>query len=57
MYAASGAVVHSTVVGGRVLMRNGEIEGAEEVLAHALERARGLGLAPPPASAHADELA
>jgi 5-methylthioadenosine/S-adenosylhomocysteine deaminase len=57
VYAASGAVVHSTVVGGRVLMRNGEIEGAEEVLAHALERARGLGLAPPPASAHADELA
>ena len=46
VYAASGAVVHSTVVGGRVLMRNGEIEGAEEVLAHALERARGLGLAP-----------
>jgi len=48
VYAASGAVVHSTVVGGRVLMRDGEIEGAEEVLAHALERARGLGLAPPP---------
>lgn len=57
VYAASGAVVHSTVVGGRVLMRNGEIEGAEEVLAHALERARGLGLAPPGTSAHADELA
>ncbi len=57
VYAASGAVVHSTVVGGRVLMRNGEIEGAEEVLAHALERARGLGLAPPVTSAHADELA
>ena len=47
VYAASGAVVHSTVVAGRVLMRSGEIEGAEEVLAHALERARGLGLAPP----------
>jgi len=57
VYAASGAVVHSTVVGGRVLMRNGEIEGAEEVLANALERARGLGLAPPVTSAHADELA
>jgi len=57
VYAASGAVVHSTVVGGRVLMRDGEIEGAEEVLAHALERARGLGLAPPVTSAHADELA
>ena len=57
VYAASGAVVHSTVVGGTVLMRNGEIEGAEEVLAHALERARGLGLAPPVTSAHPDELA
>jgi cytosine/adenosine deaminase-related metal-dependent hydrolase len=57
VYAASGAVVHSTVVAGRVLMHDGEIEGAEEVLAHTLERARGLGLAPPLASAHADELA
>ncbi len=50
VYAASGAVVHSTVVAGRALMRDGEIQGAEEVLAHALERARGLGLAPPVAS-------
>ncbi|HTP20979.1 MAG TPA: amidohydrolase [Solirubrobacteraceae bacterium] len=57
VYAASGAVVHSTVVAGRALMRDGEIEGADEVLARALERARGLGLAPPVASAHADELA
>ncbi|HUA72407.1 MAG TPA: amidohydrolase [Solirubrobacteraceae bacterium] len=57
VYAASGAVVHSTVVAGRVLMRDGEIEGAGEVLARALERARGLGLAPPLASAYADELA
>jgi 5-methylthioadenosine/S-adenosylhomocysteine deaminase len=45
VYAASGAVVQSTVVDGRVLMRDGEIEGAEEVLARALERARRLGLA------------
>jgi 5-methylthioadenosine/S-adenosylhomocysteine deaminase len=45
VYAASGAVVHTTVVAGEVLMHDGEIEGAEEVLAHALERARGLGLA------------
>jgi 5-methylthioadenosine/S-adenosylhomocysteine deaminase len=45
VYAASGAVVHSTVVDGQVLMRDGEIEGAEEVLARALERARRLGLA------------
>jgi 5-methylthioadenosine/S-adenosylhomocysteine deaminase len=52
VYAASGAVVQTTVVAGRVLMRDGEIEGADEVLALALERARGLGLAPPVASRH-----
>jgi 5-methylthioadenosine/S-adenosylhomocysteine deaminase len=46
VYAASGAVVHSTVVAGRVLMRDRHVEGAEEVLARALERARRLGLAP-----------
>jgi 5-methylthioadenosine/S-adenosylhomocysteine deaminase len=57
VYAASGAAVHSTVVAGRVLMRDGEIEGAEEVLARALERARGLGLAPPVAAARGKELA
>jgi 5-methylthioadenosine/S-adenosylhomocysteine deaminase len=51
VYAASGAVVQSTVVAGRVLMRDGRVEDAEEVLAHALERARRLGLAPPIASA------
>src|SRR5581483_304956 len=45
VYAASGAVVRTTVVAGRVLMRNGEVEGAEEVLSRALERARRLGLA------------
>jgi 5-methylthioadenosine/S-adenosylhomocysteine deaminase len=42
VYAASGAVVDTTVVNGRVLMRGGEVEGADEVLAHALERARKL---------------
>ena len=47
VYAASGSVVQTTVVAGQVLMRDGEIEGADEVLAHALERARGLGLSPP----------
>jgi 5-methylthioadenosine/S-adenosylhomocysteine deaminase len=51
VYAASGAVVQSTVVAGRVLMRDGVVEGAEEVLNRALERARRLGLAPPIASA------
>jgi 5-methylthioadenosine/S-adenosylhomocysteine deaminase len=45
VYAASGAVVQATVVAGEVLMRDGEIEGAEEVLARARERARRLGLA------------
>ncbi|HSC02826.1 MAG TPA: amidohydrolase [Solirubrobacteraceae bacterium] len=53
VYAASGAVVQSIVVDGQVLMRDGQIEGAEEVLARALERARRLGLAPPSASAYA----
>jgi 5-methylthioadenosine/S-adenosylhomocysteine deaminase len=45
VYAASGAVVDTTVVNGRVLMRGGRVEGEEEVLARALERARRLGLA------------
>ncbi len=44
VYAASGAVVDTTVVNGRVLMRGGEVEGADEVLARAVERARRLGL-------------
>jgi 5-methylthioadenosine/S-adenosylhomocysteine deaminase len=44
VYAASGAVVDTTVVNGRVLMRGGEVEGQDEVLARALERARRLGL-------------
>ncbi len=44
VYAAAGSVVDTTVVAGRVLMRGGEIDGSEEVLAHAIERARGLGL-------------
>jgi 5-methylthioadenosine/S-adenosylhomocysteine deaminase len=57
VYAASGAVVQTTVIAGRAVMRDGEIEGAEEVLARALERARRLGLSPPVASAGADELA
>jgi 5-methylthioadenosine/S-adenosylhomocysteine deaminase len=45
VYAASGAVVDTTVVNGRVLMRGGTVEGEGVVLAHALERARRLGLA------------
>jgi 5-methylthioadenosine/S-adenosylhomocysteine deaminase len=44
VYAASGSVVDTTVVAGRVLMRGGVVEGAEEVVAKAAERARGLGI-------------
>jgi 5-methylthioadenosine/S-adenosylhomocysteine deaminase len=45
VYAASGSVVDTTVVGGRVLMRGGEVEGEAEILARARERAGRLGLA------------
>jgi 5-methylthioadenosine/S-adenosylhomocysteine deaminase len=44
VYAASGAVVDTTVVNGRVLMRGGVVEGAAEVVERAREQARGLGL-------------
>jgi 5-methylthioadenosine/S-adenosylhomocysteine deaminase len=44
VYAASGSVVDSTVVAGRVLMRGGAIEGEAEIVARARERAAGLGL-------------
>jgi 5-methylthioadenosine/S-adenosylhomocysteine deaminase len=45
VYAASGAVVDTTVVAGQVLMRNGSIPGGEEVVARAVERSRRLGIA------------
>ena len=45
VYAASGSVVDTTVVDGRVLMRGGEVEGAAEIVAQAAERARRLGIA------------
>jgi 5-methylthioadenosine/S-adenosylhomocysteine deaminase len=44
VYAAAGSVVDTCVVAGRPLMRGGAIEGAEEVIAKAVERAGGLGL-------------
>jgi len=44
VYASSGSVVDTTVIAGRVLMRGGVVEGEGEVLAHARERAAGLGL-------------
>jgi 5-methylthioadenosine/S-adenosylhomocysteine deaminase len=44
VYAASGAIVDTTVVAGRALMRGGVIEGVEEIVARARERAEGLGI-------------
>ena len=44
VYAASGSVVDSTVVNGRVLMRGGVVEGADEVIARTRERCARLGL-------------
>jgi 5-methylthioadenosine/S-adenosylhomocysteine deaminase len=44
VYAATGAVVDTTVVAGKVLMRGGEIEGLDEIVAKATERAHRLGL-------------
>jgi len=44
VYAASGSVVDTTVVKGRVLMRGGEVPGAEEVVKRAVERSRRLGI-------------
>jgi 5-methylthioadenosine/S-adenosylhomocysteine deaminase len=44
VYAAAGGVVGTTVVGGEVLVRDGEVEGLAEIVARAQERAHGLGL-------------
>ena len=44
VYAASGSVVETTVVAGRVLMRGGIVPDADEVIARAVERAERLGL-------------
>jgi len=44
VYAASGAVVDTTVVAGKVLMRNGEIPDLDEIVARAAEHAHRLGL-------------
>lgn len=43
-YAASGSVVDTTIVAGRVLMTGGVVDGEDEILARARERAAGLGL-------------
>jgi 5-methylthioadenosine/S-adenosylhomocysteine deaminase len=44
VYAATGSVVETTVVAGRVLMRGGEIEDMAEIVARAAERARRLNI-------------
>jgi len=44
VYGASGAVVDTTIVDGRVLMRGGVLEGLAEIIARARERATRLGL-------------
>ncbi len=44
VYATSGSIVDTTVINGRVLMRGGRVEGADEVVARARERARRLGI-------------
>jgi len=44
VYAASGSIVDTTVVGGRVLMRGGEVPGCGEIVARAVERSRRLGI-------------
>ena len=46
VYAASGYVVDTTVVAGNVLMRGGVVEGSDEVVTRARERAARLGLSP-----------
>ena len=44
VYAASGLIVDTTVVAGRVLMRGGVVPDQAEVVEHARERAARLGL-------------
>jgi 5-methylthioadenosine/S-adenosylhomocysteine deaminase len=44
VYAASGSIVDTTVVAGRVLMRGGEVPVTEEIVARAVERSRRLGI-------------
>jgi 5-methylthioadenosine/S-adenosylhomocysteine deaminase len=44
VYAASGSIVDTTVVAGRVLMRDGEVPGVDEIVSRAVERSRRLGI-------------
>lgn len=45
VYAASGSIVDTTVVAGKVLMRGGVVPGVEEIVARAVERSTRLGIA------------
>ncbi|MBK5231462.1 MAG: amidohydrolase [Thermoleophilia bacterium] len=45
VYTATGSVVKTTVVDGKVLMKDRQVEGADEIVAKARERAKRLGLA------------
>ncbi len=42
VYSASGAVVDTTIVAGKVLMHKRQVEGEEEIVAAAREAARKL---------------
>jgi 5-methylthioadenosine/S-adenosylhomocysteine deaminase len=44
VYAASGSAVDTAVVAGRVLMRDGEVEGMAEIVARAAEKTGRLGI-------------
>jgi 5-methylthioadenosine/S-adenosylhomocysteine deaminase len=44
VYSSSGPTIATTVVAGQVLMRDGVIEGEQEVVSRAQERAQRLGL-------------
>jgi len=44
VYAASGHVVDTTVVAGEILMRDGVVDGGDEIRAKARERAARLGV-------------
>jgi 5-methylthioadenosine/S-adenosylhomocysteine deaminase len=45
VYSGGGQAVDSLICGGKILMRNRKIEGTEEVLRQARERARLLAQA------------
>jgi 5-methylthioadenosine/S-adenosylhomocysteine deaminase len=47
VYAASGSVVQTTVVDGRVLMRDRRVDGEAEITARARSTAAALGVLGP----------